>query len=254
MPVLIDVSGTLLVGDVPTAGAVEALQRLREAGVPFRIITNTSKESRQAIVDRLRKHNFDVRDEEVFTALSATRRLILSRNLRCAFLLRDSVMQDFEDVEQSNPNAVVVGLAPEKFDYAHMNAAFHILFQGGTLIAINKSRYYKTEHGNDLAAGSVVAALEYASGKEATIVGKPSPDFFKLALDDLGSSAADTFMIGDDINDDVAGAQRVGCRGVLVQTGKYTAHVLEQSGVQPDVIAPTFADFVDRFLGGEFAQ
>eukprot|EP00730_Choanoeca_flexa_P002151 TRINITY_DN10935_c0_g1_i2.p1 TRINITY_DN10935_c0_g1~~TRINITY_DN10935_c0_g1_i2.p1 ORF type:complete len:122 (+),score=27.22 TRINITY_DN10935_c0_g1_i2:383-748(+) len=113
------------------------------------------------------------------------------------------------------------------------------------IIAINKSRYYKTPTGNALAAGAFVQALEYATDREATVVGKPSLQFYESARGDIPPTA--TVMIGDDIFDDVSGSQQAGMRGVLVKTGKYNERIFEASDVKPDHVADTFADAV-QFL------
>eukprot|EP00055_Hartaetosiga_balthica_P008871 m.34223 g.34223 ORF g.34223 m.34223 type:complete len:267 (+) comp6506_c0_seq1:32-832(+) len=246
--VLIDISGTLLIGNEPTPNAVNAIARLRSGKIPFRIVTNTSKESAKSILARLHQLGFDIKEEEVFTALSATRQLLIQRKAACLFLLKDEVMSDFEGISTESPTSVVIGLAPEMFDYTHMNEAFKVLLKGGSLIAINKSKYFKTEEGHQLATGGIVAALEYSSGCKATVVGKPSLKFYELALESLGVDAANVAMIGDDINDDVRGSQDVGCKGVLVKTGKYIQRVVDESGVKPDVVVESFADFVDSVL------
>ena len=84
-----------------------------------------------------------------------------------------------------------------------------------------------------LSAGPFVAALEYATGKEALCVGKPSPGFFSIALEGLGIPASDVAMVGDDIETDIGGAQRSGMQGILVRTGKFREESLASSGIHP---------------------
>ena len=94
---------------------------------------------------------------------------------------------DTESNEQHNEyDSVVVGLCPKMFDYAHMNLAFRALKQPNVpLIAIHKGKYFETGNGHSLGPGPFVSALEYASGKEAIVIGKPTRSFFQLVLDDL---------------------------------------------------------------------
>ncbi len=89
-----------------------------------------------------------------------------------------------------------------------------------------------------------MAALEYATGREATVVGKPSPAYYAEALAAVGATghAARVAMIGDDLWSDVAGAQRAGCQGWLVRTGKFREEALHQSGITPDRILDSIAD------------
>jgi len=78
-------------------------------------------------------------------------------------------------------------------------------------------------------------------------MGKPSRDFFRLALEDLGATPKDAAMIGDDILTDVGGAQSMGMRGILVKTGKYRFDVAAASGVKPDLVLESFADLLEHF-------
>ena len=87
-----------------------------------------------------------------------------------------------------------------------------------------------------------MAALEYATGKKAELMGKPSPEFFQIALKDMGSSPDQTAMIGDDILTDVAGAQKLGMQGILVKTGKYREDLIISSGVEPDLVLDSLAE------------
>ena len=93
-----------------------------------------------------------------------------------------------------------------------------------------------------IARGRSIVALEYATGTLAEVVGKPSPDFFEMALAELRASPDETAMIGDDINSDVGGAQNVDMMGVLVKTGKYREDVVEYSNVIPDLILESIAE------------
>ena len=90
--------------------------------------------------------------------------------------------------------------------------------------------------------GPFVAALEYATGREAAVTGKPSPAFFKLAADSLGIPAPRIMVVGDDVEPEVAGAQAAGMRGVLVRTGKFRPAQLTDGGPPPDVLLGSFAD------------
>lgn len=98
--------------------------RLRESGLNLRFITNTTKESKRTLLNRLNNIGFDIQAHEVFTSLSAARQLIEGRNLRPMLLLQPDALQDFNDIDRSNPNCVVVGLAPDCFNYDTLNKAF----------------------------------------------------------------------------------------------------------------------------------
>lgn len=219
--VLLDISGVLYEGDTAIVGADAALALLAAAGLPYRLITNTTRRPKDALLDRLRRFGFSVRPGEVFTATEA-----LIQHLRLTvttpFLLVHRDLEPvFADLIGGPPAAVVVADAGDGFTYARMNAAFRLLMAGAPLLAVATNRYFRDSDGLALDAGPFVAALEYAAGVKAEVFGKPSPRFFHSVLADLGTSPTDTVMIGDDVEADVNGAINCGLRGILVRTGKF---------------------------------
>ena len=87
-----------------------------------------------------------------------------------------------------------------------------------------------------------MAGLEYVSGVEAEVVGKPSRAYFEAALSELGAEPADSVMVGDDVDSDVGGAKAVGLRGVLVRTGKFTEEALAAADPKPDGVLDSIGD------------
>ena len=169
--VLLDISGTLIVGDTPTHGAIEAIERLSKV-LPVRFITNSSKESSQSLHNLLKKAGFNIDKNHIFSSLSATKRFIQKYEYRPLLLLEEEAMLDFTDVDQTNPNAVVVGLSPSKLNYMNLNNAFRIIKnQKGILIAIHKSRYFKDKDDLSLGPGPFVEALEHATDSKAILIG-----------------------------------------------------------------------------------
>jgi len=221
--VLLDLNGTVHLGDTLIPGATAGIQLLKSHGIPIKFVTNSSKESKSLLQQRLLKAGLQVEEKELFTSLSAARTYVESLKLRPLLMLEDDAKKEFDGIQTDNPNSVVVGLSRSNFHYQRLNEAFNLLKGGAKLVAINKSRYFQSKDGLSIGCGAFVTTLEFASDQEAHVVGKPSKDFFHLALRDLDSSieASDALMVGDDIRDDVLGAQQAGLRGALVKTGKY---------------------------------
>jgi len=137
------------------------------------------------------------------------------------FILKEDAKSYFDDLKSEDPNSVVIGLPPNEFNFSNLNEAFNLVLNGAQLIAINKSRFYKTKGSLHIAAGSLVSALEYSTGVKCKVIGKPSKEFFDSALTFIGEKACNCVMIGDDYNDDVIGSMNAGMKAVLVKTGKY---------------------------------
>jgi HAD superfamily hydrolase (TIGR01458 family) len=236
---LVDLDGTLYVGDEPVEGAREALGKLKAGGFKLRYITNTTRKPCRAVRDHLFSLGFEVEEAEIFTPARAAAGLIGDRS--CFPLVDESLVEDLEGITltEDRPDHVLVGDLGEGFAYDRLNAAFRCLMDGAELIALQKNRYWRREDGLALDAGPFVAALEYASGKSATVVGKPEKGFFRLALEDLGLLPHEVAMVGDDAEADVAGAKRAGLKGVLVRTGKWSA---EREGGEADLVLDSVAD------------
>lgn len=160
---LVDLSGTLHVGSEVIAGGPEALCRLRESGVKVRFVTNTSRECAEDVRQRVCSLGYEITREEMWTSLTAARRLVEKRGWRPMMFLSESAKRDFHGVDCHDPNAVVIGLAPEKLNYHGMNQAFRLLDAGGELIAVNIDRYFKAEDGLCIGPGAFAAAFEYST-------------------------------------------------------------------------------------------
>ena len=218
---LLDLDGTLYVGEEPVPGAREAVELLKASGLGLRYVTNTTRMPRRAVVERLRALGFDVAVDAVFTPARAAARLLRDRT--CLPLVDQALLEDLEGITPAEdaPDFVLVGDLGEGFTYARLDAAFGCLANGAGLVALQKNRYWRTRHGLSLDAGPFVAALEYASGRRAVVVGKPEEGFFRAALEDLRLEAGEVAMVGDDAEADVAGAKRAGLLGIQVRTGKW---------------------------------
>ena len=189
---LIDLDGVLYVEDEAIAGAREAVGELREAGLGLRFVTNTTARSRPQTLAKLDRLGFDVAEAELVTpAALARRHCAQAGHRRVALIMNEEVKADFEGFEETDegPDAVIMGDLGEAFGFAILNRAFRMVMDGGELIALQKNRFWLTGEGLSLDAGPFVAAIEYATGKEAIVVGKPSASFFDLVLGDLGVAA-----------------------------------------------------------------
>jgi HAD superfamily hydrolase (TIGR01458 family) len=243
--VLLDLDGVLYIGERPVPGAAEAVERLRAQGLTLRFVTNTTARARSATLGKLRRIGIPLADDELVTpAALAVRHCREAGHRRVALVMNDEVKQDFSELEApaGRVDAVIVGDLGDAFGYAVLNDAFRRLMDGAELVALQKNRYWLTEEGLSLDVGAFVAALEYATGRAAFVVGKPSPAFFELALEGAGVPPEQAVMVGDDVETDVGGALAAGLAGFLVQTGKFRPDALAASSVEPTAVLPSIAD------------
>jgi HAD superfamily hydrolase (TIGR01458 family) len=145
--------------------------------------------------------------------------------------------------------AVIVGDAGAEFTPRNIQSAFRLLSDGAAFVAMHKNRWWLTPSGVLLDSGSYVAALEFATERRALVTGKPSRAFFGEGVRMLGVARGDVAMVGDDLWNDIRGAQRAGLRGVFVRSGKHGDAELSRAaagrgGRAPDAIATSIAEVV----------
>ena len=249
--ILLDIDGVFHVSGEPIAGGAAAVRRLRSDGHRLRFVTNNTTRARATLAEELREIGVDLHDDELQTTAVAAAHALAGK--RVLALTMHAVVDDLAGVELvgEDAEAVLIGGADEGeetgrvFSYLNLNRAFHELDAGAELYCLHKNRWWQTADGARLDTGMFVAGLEYAADTEATVLGKPSSAYFSAALEAIDAEPSLTWMVGDDVEGDVRGAQRHGMRTVLVRTGKFRPDEVEDSGVLPDGILSSIAQLPD---------
>ncbi|QGG95765.1 TIGR01458 family HAD-type hydrolase [Actinomarinicola tropica] len=244
---LIDIDGVLVMSWRPLPGAVEALAGLRDAEVPLRFATNTTTRTRDEIAATLTAVGMPVRSDEILSAPAATASYLREHHpgARCLLLNEGDLRADLigvQLVDTGQVDVVVVGGAGPSFTYEAFNRAFAALHDGASLVAMHRNLTWRTIEGLQLDSGGFVGALEEAADVEATVIGKPSAEFFAAAARDLGLAPSTITMVGDDVHNDVLAAQDAGMRGVLVRTGKFEPGHLDGLERRPDAVIDSLGD------------
>lgn len=242
---LLDLDGTLYFKGKPLPRAAQALDALRESGRRLRFLTNTDSKSAITLQRELAAMGFKIEVEEIFSAASAALHYLREHAAkRCYCLVSHELAPAFAPFHAKDGavDYVVIGDCRETVNYSVLNAAFRHLMAGAEILALQKGRYFVSEDGYNVDTGAFVQLLEYASGKTATVLGKPSAEFFAAAIKQVHCSPDEVMVVGDDVATDIAGAQAVGALSVLVRTGKYAKDTLEASAAKPDFIVDSIAD------------
>jgi HAD superfamily hydrolase (TIGR01458 family) len=246
--ILLDVDGVLHVSGEALPGAAEAVRRLRENGHRLRFVTNTTVRSRTQLGELLRSQSVELDDDEIQTSARAAVNVLQGK--RVLALTMHALVHDLEGLELvgEGADAVLIGGADETpetglvFSYMNLARAFAELELGAELYCLHRNRWWQTKRGPLLDSGAFVAGLEYAAQVEATVLGKPSPQYFAAAFEALDADPQLTWMVGDDLEIDIAGAQGVGMRTVLLRTGKFRPDSVEASRTQPDGIVSSIRE------------
>lgn len=242
---LLDIEGVLLDGGAPMQGSQETMSFLAERGLPFILLTNTTTSPRREIAARLSDAGLQADENRIISPASAAARLLHTRGLNRIYLAAaPSLVEEFEEfqVADTDVDAVVIGDLHTGFTWARLDQLFQMLMDGVQLVALHKNRYCKRGAHLGLDLGPFVAALEYASRRSATIVGKPAQSFFEDGVARLRLPPANIAMVGDDLEADIGGALGAGMHAVQVRTGKYRAGDEAATDCQPTARLDSIAD------------
>ena len=283
---LLDLDGVLILRNEPIAGVTQALARLDATGMPYLLATNMSLVGRVTLSRELTDAGLAIPPHRILSASSAaaayTRRHFPGGPLYV--MVAPDALAEFEGQrllsheEAAAPGAgaaaVVIGDAGDAFTASNMQSAFALLRRGARFVAMHKNRWWITPAGVTLDSGAYVAALEFGLQKRALVTGKPARAFFVEGVRQLGEiiaanagdgaagrvvgasaatparlAAHEVVMVGDDVWNDIRGAQKAGLRGVFVYSGKHGESELarvtdERRGRAPDAVAPSLVEIV----------
>ncbi len=261
---VLDADGVLTLKGRPIPGSAEAVARLVDRGIPFRVVTNYSSMHRETLGARFAEGGFPIGADRIVTAASAAAAYVRRRHLDAYVLGTPDALREFEGVrlltrEEVDAGAtagvVVVGDAGDDMPFRDLDRAFGLVRGGAELVGMHRNPWWFTPRGVTLDSGALVAGLEYATGRRARITGKPSPTVFRVAVQELAAELGrrprpgEVAMVGDDLLSDVRAGQRAGLLGILVLTGKAGADEVSRlgpgpRGIHPDAIAPSLAGVV----------
>ncbi len=245
--ILFDLDGVLYIDDQVIEGAVDTIRYVKEQQIPHRFVTNTTTQSRKALSHKLHTLGFSVEPHDILTTPSVAREYLHQLQPRsCYFLVSEAIRDEFSEfvTSETSPDVVVIGDIGRTWTYDLVNHLFQMVMAGADLIALHKGKYWQTEEGLRVDIGAFITGLEYVTGTDAVVIGKPSPPFFQAAIRELDLPKSEIVMVGDDIYADIGGAQQCGIRGILVRTGKYRQKAVAASSIAPDVTLDSIAGLV----------
>ena len=248
-----DLDGVIWRGDSAITGAAECVSALQERGCRTLFASNNSTRAPHSFASKLSGMNIRAAPADIVTSTTVTVAYLRRRfpDGGRVFIVGEAGLRaqlegaGFEVVQANQDGkagdagagdagagdagagdagaviAVVAGLARE-FCYADLARAQHHIFAGALFIATNRDATFPIEGGVLPGAGAIVAALETASGRAPLTMGKPEPAMLTQIVEDSGLPAAQTAMIGDRLDTDIACAHRAGTGSVWVATGVVT--------------------------------
>lgn len=246
--VLIDLDGTVYSGEDPIAGAADFVAELERRGIDYLFVTNRANRGPQVVVDHLAELGIACSVDAILTSAQATAvRLGGGR----AFCLGESGLIDALErggieVVEAEPDWVVVSY-DRALTYEKLERAVRFLAKGAGFIATNPDPVIITEFGLSPETGSILAAVESASGRKAEIIGKPQRPIIDAAIQRLGRPRRETIILGDNLDTDILAGHNAGLRSALILTGISNRAEAVASGHPPDWVAEDY-DALHRLL------
>jgi HAD superfamily hydrolase (TIGR01457 family) len=239
---LFDLDGVLYRGHEPIPGAGDAVDAIRRLGKGVAFVTNNSSRTPAMVAAHLRTAGISAEPDEVETSALTTTELLASRGLRHVYVIGEAGIREALtnrgiaalDGEPESADAVVVGWDRE-VDYGKLRRASLLIERGSPFVATNADASYPAPDGRWPGAGAIVAAIETTTGVVAEVVGKPHPPILRAALRRAGG--ARPLVVGDRLDTDIAGANRLGWDSLLVLTGITGPEDLAASTERPTFVA-----------------
>ena len=241
---ILDIDGVLRRGGKPIPGAAETVRKLRQMNKKIVFLSNLSTKSREEYIETLRKIGIDVTPEDLVLATSATAAYVTahSKSKKVYWIGSRGLRRELEKaglIIVDNPEEAEFIVAGSPFDengyvteenrWKFTGAIRAILLAKAKFVAVNPDRLFPGSDGKPIpGTGTFLGAITAATGVEPTIIGKPSPLIFKVALDKLGLPSEKVVMVGDQIDTDILPAKKLGLTTVLVLTGLTSREDLER--------------------------
>jgi 4-nitrophenyl phosphatase len=254
---LIDMDGVLTKDKefTPFEYAPTFLKHLKEKGIPFRIVSNNSTRAPSLIVQKLRARGFEIEEGEFVSPVGVLPDHLREIGAKSLFVIGTELLADFlresgfEVKDSHRVDAVVVG-QDKKIDFFKIKTAVSAVFlEGAKIVPVNLSRIVRDSDGLYFpGAGSVARMIAHTTGykEELPNLGKPSPEFIKLAL--RGLPDEEVYLISDDIYTDLMGAKELGIKTVFMTTGKYREEELKKAGFQPDYLFHSLQELENKIF------
>ena len=242
---LFDLDGVFYVDNQIIPGVDITIEWLTQNKIPYKFVTNNTTLPRKELVEKMNRIGLPLKEDDLISANYAGTLLLSRLGIKsCKLVLQEIAKFDYQHFDTSNPKpeAIVIGDIGPNWNYNLMNDLMNLILEGSKLIALHKGTYFQSKKGLTIDSGAFIAGLEYSTQTNAIIVGKPQKTFFELAAQNFDCKVDEIAMVGDDLINDIQGAQKMGYTSFLVKTGKFRSSIYKTSSVIPDHLIKSIAE------------
>ena len=248
---IIDMDGVLYRGDQPMPRLPEFFDFLGERSIPFILATNNSTRTPQEYVDKLARMGVTVSPDEIQHSGQATARFLANTypsgtriHVFGMAALKQALVDEGFVLTDENVQVVVASMDRE-VNFEKLKRATILIRRGARFIATNLDPTYVSEEGLIPGTGTMIVALETASGTKAQAIGKPEPTMYQLAMKQMGARPETTATIGDRVDTDILGGKRAGLVTICVLSG--SSDRAEAEAVGTDMIFDDIAHLLEAW-------
>lgn len=248
---LIDMDGVLVHEGVALPGAQEFIERLRERGLPFLVLTNNSIYTRRDLAARLSNAGLEVPEEQIWTSAVATAQFLSDQVPGASAYvigeagLTTALHEVGYTLTDAEPDFVVLG-ETRTYSFQNITAAVRLIEQGARFIATNPDVTGPSPEGPLPATGSVAALITKATGQDPYFIGKPNPIMIRSALNRIEAHSETTAMVGDRMDTDILAGMEAGLTTYLVLTGSTDQDEVTTFAYRPSEVIDSIADLVEK--------
>lgn len=261
---ILDMDGVLWHGDIPMPGLADFFDTLRQYNIQFVMATNNASKTPQQYVEKLARFGVDVALDQIFTSAEATGDFVQGKyeagvnvfvvgdvGLQTAVQTRGFRLLSVDEVMGGETAVFVVAGFNPKVTYPELAAGSLLIHKGADFIGTNPDLTFPSEYGPLPGAGSLLAFIQAATGVEPTVIGKPGPLIFQMAMQKLGGTPQNTAMVGDRLETDIAGGKAAGIQTILVLSGiSQRDDIANANGLQPDFVFADIQDIATQIANG----
>jgi 4-nitrophenyl phosphatase len=242
---VIDMDGVLWRGNTPLPGLTNFFDLLQSRSISFILATNNSSKTPGQYLQKLASFGVNIEPEHILTSSLATAAYLKQalRNGAVVYVVgQDGLHEAMRNAgftvldDSSQPADAVVAGIDFTLTYEKLKHAVLLIQRGARFIGTNGDLTFPLEEGFAPGAGSILAAIQAATGVAPVVIGKPERFMFDLAVQKMNSTPEHTAMLGDRLETDILGGQRAGLKTIMVTTGVDNENTIVQKGIRPDVI------------------
>lgn len=250
----IDMDGVLWRGNTALPGLNKFFDFLTQEEIPYILATNNASKTPEEYQKKLAGFGVQIERETVLTSSLATAAYLkneFSDGGRVYVVGQAGLIEAMREAgfevmpDHSQPVVAVVAGIDFTLTYDKLRHAALCINRGARFVASNGDLTFPSEEGNVPGAGSILAAIQAATGVKPVVIGKPEPLMFEIAVQKMSNDPAHTAMLGDRLETDIAGGQRAGLKTILVTTGVDNAASIPIKGYRPDVIFSGIDELTD---------